>query len=249
MNHSEENKENTPPFNYDNLVDYLDKKFDKYDDFKNYIEANFKEWHLDPDFRLFTYTYCHHRLMQTQLQQYLRMEQEILAVKTTTLTNNHTAITHAREHLVNLKQKGFDKHVARIENPPKRPKKESKNCPKCRLPLNYDHVAWCRGFTDGYTCRCKTTVTVERTMYASTSRRPHTHCFLCKATDHVKQDCTEYRCRRCNIWAPGHRPRNCPVRPPLTIKEEDDGTLISFDDGNGYYDIEGYEDGNLNGEC
>jgi hypothetical protein len=29
MNRSEENKENTPPFNYDNLVDYLDKKFDK----------------------------------------------------------------------------------------------------------------------------------------------------------------------------------------------------------------------------
>ena len=28
------------------------------------------------------------------------------------------------------------------------------HCSQCRLPLEYDHVAWCRGQTDGYTCRC-----------------------------------------------------------------------------------------------
>src|ERR1700729_1367825 len=32
--------------------------------------------------------------------------------------------------------------------------KQTGNCPKCRLPYHYDHVAWCRGLSDGYTCRC-----------------------------------------------------------------------------------------------
>ena len=28
-------------------------------------------------------------------------------------------------------------------------------CTECRLPIKYDHIAWCRGETDGYTCQCK----------------------------------------------------------------------------------------------
>ena len=32
--------------------------------------------------------------------------------------------------------------------------KRTGNCPLCRLPYVYDHIAWCRGLTDGYTCRC-----------------------------------------------------------------------------------------------
>ena len=52
MNYSEENKENIPPFDYDNLIDYLDKKFGKYDDFKTYVDTHFVDWQQDPDFRL-----------------------------------------------------------------------------------------------------------------------------------------------------------------------------------------------------
>ena len=37
----------------------------------------------------------------------------------------------------------------------------SSTCPKCRLPLKYDHVAWCRGQTDGWTCRCKNIPIIE----------------------------------------------------------------------------------------
>ena len=32
--------------------------------------------------------------------------------------------------------------------------KRTGNCPLCRLPYVYDHIAWCRGLTDGYTCQC-----------------------------------------------------------------------------------------------
>ena len=32
--------------------------------------------------------------------------------------------------------------------------KRTRNCPICRLPYVYDHIAWCQGLTNGYTCRC-----------------------------------------------------------------------------------------------
>ena len=32
--------------------------------------------------------------------------------------------------------------------------KRTGNCPLCWLPYVYDHVAWCRGLTNGYICRC-----------------------------------------------------------------------------------------------
>ena len=38
---------------------------------------------------------------------------------------------------------------------PKPYNKFKPTCTQCRLPLKYDHVAWARGLTDGYTCRCK----------------------------------------------------------------------------------------------
>jgi len=30
-------------------------------------------------------------------------------------------------------------------------------CTKCQLPLKYNHVAWARGLSYGYTCRCDKT--------------------------------------------------------------------------------------------
>ena len=32
--------------------------------------------------------------------------------------------------------------------------KRTGNCPLCRLPYVYDHIAWCHGLTNGYTCQC-----------------------------------------------------------------------------------------------
>lgn len=45
---------------------------------------------------------------------------------------------------------------AKKQTPPLSPKKDFGDiCPKCRRPYKYDHVAWARNQTDGYTCRCK----------------------------------------------------------------------------------------------
>ena len=36
------------------------------------------------------------------------------------------------------------------------PAKSAKDrCGKCGLDKVYDHVSWCRGLSDGYTCRCR----------------------------------------------------------------------------------------------
>ena len=32
--------------------------------------------------------------------------------------------------------------------------KRTRNCALCRLSYVYDHIAWCRGLTNGYTCHC-----------------------------------------------------------------------------------------------
>ena len=42
-----------------------------------------------------------------------------------------------------------------LPTPAPAPKPKKGNCPDCRLPYQYDHVAWCRGQVDGWTCRWK----------------------------------------------------------------------------------------------
>ena len=34
------------------------------------------------------------------------------------------------------------------------PHQRTGNCPLCQLPYVYNHIAWCRGLTNGYTCHC-----------------------------------------------------------------------------------------------
>jgi ribosomal protein L37AE/L43A len=67
------------------------------------------------------------------------------------------------------------------------------------------------------------------------SRRQY-QCFQCGDPTHFKWDCPLYTCQTCNQTAPGHVPKAC------------QGHI--YDDGiHGHYDIDGYNDGNLTGEC
>ena len=64
-------------------------------------------------------------------------------------------------------------------------------------------------------------------------------CFQCDSPHHLKWYCPQYRCRTCDKLSPGHSLRDCPQKFSET-----------FNDGlRGHFDIEGDEDGNLNGEC
>jgi hypothetical protein len=144
------------------------------------------------------------------------------------------------------------------------PKPKKGNCPDCRRPYQYDHVAWCRGQTDGWTCRCEpkspTPLPTEPSPATGSNNIPVRpplatiyvrKCHTCNSPHHTKARCPRYRCAYCHRAAPGHlvkdctikklkdRNRNQPVIPELPPFSEDDG----------FYDIHGDEDGNLNGEC
>jgi hypothetical protein len=94
-------------------------------------------------------------------------------------------------------------------------------------------------------------VVVSPTPLPSSSRRPdYSHlatygqnyarrqyqCFECSDPTHFKWDCPFYKCRTCGQTAPGHAPQACQGR------FHDNGIR-------GHYDIDGYDDGNLTGEC
>jgi hypothetical protein len=76
----------------------------------------------------------------------------------------------------------------------------------------------------------------HRATYSRNYTRPQYQCFQCGDPTHFKWDCPLYICQTCDQVAPGHAPRACRGR--------------GYDDGiRGHYDIDGYEDGNLTGEC
>ena len=67
------------------------------------------------------------------------------------------------------------------------------------------------------------------------SREPM-RCYECNSLSHIKWNCQHYVCPLCGQRQPGHAQKNCPDH------YHDDRTR-------GYFDIEGGETGNYNGEC
>ena len=145
----------------------------------------------------------------------------------------------------------------------KKKRQFGEKCPKCRREYLYDHVAWARGYESGYTCRCPEEE--ETPSKPSTSSRPlltnmewpslvHKPCVLCGTNPaHPRKYCLEYKCPFCHLYAPEHTPSQCKRRPRKTrkitkIKEEPVSPTPFNWEYDGYYDIEGYDDGNLNRE-
>jgi hypothetical protein len=78
--------------------------------------------------------------------------------------------------------------------------------------------------------------------YTNRPIRRSLRCFQCDSPHHIKWRCPEYVCPFCRKRAPEHAQKDCPVRRQ--------GEHAPFDDGlRGYFDIDGYDDGNLTGEC
>ena len=61
-------------------------------------------------------------------------------------------------------------------------------------------------------------------------------CYKCNSLSHIKWNCQLYVCPLCGQRQPGHAQKNCPDH------YHNDGTQ-------GFFDIEGEETGNYNGEC
>ena len=79
-------------------------------------------------------------------------------------------------------------------------------------------------------------------------------CQFCGANPaHAQQFCLEYKCPHCHLYTPEHLPQQCKRQPRkpkhfLKAKEEPVSPETLNWDYDGYYEIEGYEDRNLNRE-
>ena len=72
------------------------------------------------------------------------------------------------------------------------------------------------------------------------------HCFLCCSHKHIKTQCVWYRCCICHHMAPGHWVMDCPELPGRgSALVKGDSYSPEYD---GYHNIYGFEDGNLNGK-
>ena len=74
----------------------------------------------------------------------------------------HTQVSNIKQLIPELAKKNFEgriRHTLLGLAPPEpkttisRPIADG-TCSQCRLPFKYDHMAWCRGLSNGYTCRC-----------------------------------------------------------------------------------------------
>ena len=102
-----------------------------------------------------------------------------------------------------------------LPTPAPAPKPKKGNCPDCHLPYQYDHVAWCRGQVDGWTCRCKpprpptpfptepspttgsNTIPIQPPLSTIYAKKCHT----CNSPHHTKVICPKYCCVKlqCNL--------------------------------------------------
>ena len=157
-------------------------------------------------------------------------------------------------------------HVQLPRNLPSYAKPKKGNCPNCHLPYQYDHVAWCRGQVDGWTCRCKpsrppTPFPNESSPATGSNAIPiqpplariYTRkCHACNSPHHTKAICPKYRCAHCHRTAPGHLHKDWTIKKlkdQKCNKTRIDSKLPPFSEDDRYYDVEGYQDGNLNREC
>ena len=158
---------------------------------------------------------------------------------------------HAWQTIPELLEEGFGTNLLELEYPerssPIRQPKPSV-CPTCWLPYIYDHIAWCRELTNRYMCRCNLPQpkTPPPTIQSEPTQKPlqKPHCFLCHSHKHIKAQCVRYHI--CHQMAPGHQVMDCPELPGKgSVLVKRDTYSPKYD---GYHDIYGLKDGNLNGE-
>ena len=146
--------------------------------------------------------------------------------------------------ITNLLELEYPKGLSPIRQP------KPSVCPTCQLPYVYNHIAWCRGLTNGYTCRYNLPQpkTPPPTIQSKPTWNPpwKPHCFLCHSHKYIKTNCLWYQCCICHQRAPGHQVINClelPGKGSALVKKDDYSPKYDV-----YHNIYEFEDGNLNGE-
>ena len=143
--------------NLNNLINYFNNKFKDYESYSTYFCQQLPEWINKTTFKLFDAYYCQNRFLLQQKKNYNSLLLHTQKMLDSTNSMNRVQTYHAWQTIPKLLEEGFGVNLLELEYParssPIRQLKPS-TCPTCWLPYVYDHIAWCRGQTDGYTCKC-----------------------------------------------------------------------------------------------
>ena len=112
-----------------------------------------------------------------------------------------------------------------LPTPAPAPKPKKGKCPDCHLPYHYDHVAWCRGQVNGWTCCCKSRLPTPFPTKPSPTTGSNTipiwpplatiyakKCHACNSPHHIKVICPKYHCCYCHHTTPGHLNKDCTIK-------------------------------------
>ena len=215
------------------IVARYNETFTSPDDYQNFVEAKLGPWTNTLEFKCFDIMYKQHRLT-TDVIAKLRQQAQLLLEEANALQGrDYMQRKEIENHIRKITRRDLR---ARILKPTKVrfrttfPSEIGNELPSTRIP----------SFASS-SSRIQTT-NRPPVSYARTTRP--LRCFQCDSPNHIKWYCSLYTCPLCKIKQPGHAQKNCPNRSNRRQ------TTRSYDDGErGFFDINGYEDQNLNGEC
>jgi len=215
------------------IVARYNETFTSPDDYQNFVEAKLGPWTNTLEFKCFDIMYKQHRLT-TDVIAKLRQQAQLLLEEANALQGrDYMQRKEIENHIRKITRRDLR---ARILKPTKVrfrttfPSEIGNELPSTRIP----------SFASS-SSRIQTT-NRPPVSYARTTRP--LRCFQCDSPNHIKWYCSLYTCPLCKIKQPGHAQKNCPNRSNRRQ------TTRSYDDGErGFFDIDGYEDQNLNGEC
>ena len=161
------------PFNFEqDLIALYDKEFTDPMTYHLLVQQKFSDLANDTDLRMFDSAYCCHRLLSKQEEALNTMKTALNNMQESLDTMvsearclNQSHIDNAQMRIPALIKKGLEKRIREIlPTPPEiipqtpanliqtepplpiqapTPKPKKGNCPDCRRPYQYDHVAWC----------------------------------------------------------------------------------------------------------
>jgi hypothetical protein len=220
---------NDSPVERENLIDLYDQTFASLDQYRSFTNTKLTPWTDTLEYKYFDNLYTYHRGTSSTIRN-LRQQAEKLLEEADALSRRHYA-----------RRRELDDFISRLQPTPfqRRLLRPTKVYPRRIPPITERPRVTIRKPT--FPVPSTSTIRPLLPPYPQVAPRSQIRCFQCNSTLHIKWHCSEYQCKSCKEFAPGHAYKNCPRHLVDFEGPFDDGTR-------GYFDIEG-DDGNLNGEC
>ena len=231
----------------ENLIKRYDELFDKQEEYSKFIKQKLANFEKTIELQLFDLHYNRHRNETHNIRTKRNTAQKLL----------EEADQMQKEH--DQRQKQFLRFIAtmtrqnlkrklykptKIDEDQAHPRLERRAqllpTPSTSQTLNNEQRAQNFIINSPFARTARTNNTLMREAHhrhMSTTPRKIYKCFKCDSIEHLMYHCPQYRCRICRRLAPGHRFAECPLNHNDPIEEMA-----------GYHDVEGFHDGNLEGE-